>query len=89
MESQSRVPETSADADAVVESMVEQYAARIAETSAAREALRLIFTRAIDDVAPDRLPPEIAEACAVLDRESGLGPAAQARAGRGPRVIRP
>lgn len=61
------------DPDAVVEATVDAYASRIADTPAAREALRVIVNRAIDDVAPDRLPPEVAEACAVLDRESGLG----------------
>jgi pimeloyl-ACP methyl ester carboxylesterase len=66
-------PASPEDPDALVESMIDAYAARIADTPAAREALRLIVTRAIDDVAPDRLPPEVADACAVLDRESGLG----------------
>ena len=37
--------------------MVDAYAARIADTPAAREALRVIIDRAIDDVAPDELPP--------------------------------
>jgi hypothetical protein len=61
------------DRDLVMESMIDTFAARIADTPAAREALRVIFTRAIDDVAPDRLPPDVADACAILDRESGLG----------------
>ena len=53
--------------------MIDAYAKRIADTPAAREALRVIINRAIDDIAPDQLPPEVADACAVLDRESGLG----------------
>jgi hypothetical protein len=61
------------DPDAEVESMIDAYAGRIADTPAAREALRVIFNRAIDDIAPDQLPQEVADACAVLDRESGLG----------------
>jgi hypothetical protein len=56
-----------------VEAMVDAYAARIADTPAARAALRVIIERAIDDVAPDELPPEVADACTALDRESGLG----------------
>jgi hypothetical protein len=60
-----------------VEAMVDAYAARIADTPAARAALRVIIERAIDDVAPDDLPPEVADACAVLDRESGLGAAGE------------
>jgi len=31
----------------------------------------------IDDMAPDELPSVVAEACAVLDRESGLGSAGE------------
>jgi hypothetical protein len=62
----------SGDPVAFVDAMVESYAARIADTEAARDALRLIFTRAIDDIAPDRLPQEVADACALLDRESGV-----------------
>jgi hypothetical protein len=65
-------PAPAADPDAVVESMIDTYAARIADTPAAREAIRVIVARAMDDVAPERLPAEVAEACAVLDRESGL-----------------
>ncbi len=64
---------TPVDLDAEVESMIDAYAARIAETPAARDALRVIFAKAIDDVAPDQLPPEVVAACEVLDRESGLG----------------
>ncbi len=60
-----------------VEAMVDAYAARIADTPAARAALRVIIERAIDDVAPDDLPREVADACAVLDRESGLGSAGE------------
>lgn len=60
-----------------VETMVDAYAARIADTPAARAALRVIIELAIDDVAPDDLPREVADACAVLDRESGLGSAGE------------
>jgi hypothetical protein len=60
-----------------VEAMVDDYAARIADTPAAREALRVIIERAIDDVAPDELPREVADACTTLDRESGMGSAGE------------
>jgi hypothetical protein len=60
-----------------VEAMVDAYAARIADTPAARAALRVIIERAIDDVAPDELPPEVTDACTVLDRESDLGAAGE------------
>ena len=60
-----------------VEAMVDAYAARIADTPAAREALRVIIQRAIDDVAPDELPREVADACTTLDRESGMGSAGE------------
>ena len=41
------------------------------------EALRVIIERAIDDVAPDELPREVADACTLLDRESGMGGAGE------------
>ncbi|MGP0066720.1 MAG: hypothetical protein ACLQGP_24410 [Isosphaeraceae bacterium] len=66
------------DLDAEVESMIDAYAQRIADTPAAREALRVIFARAIDDVAPDQLPPDVIAACEVLDRESGMGSGGEA-----------
>ena len=68
---------TAGAAPVEVEAMVDAYAARIADTPAARAALRVIIERAIDDVAPDELPSEVADACAVLDRESGLGSAGE------------
>jgi hypothetical protein len=60
-----------------VQEMVNAYAVRIADTPAARQVLRAIIERAIDDVAPDKLPSEVAEACEVLDRESGPGSAGE------------
>lgn len=60
-----------------IEAMVDAYASRIADTPTARSALRSIIGRAIDDVAPDELPREVADACAALDRESGLGAAGE------------
>jgi hypothetical protein len=56
-----------------VEQFVETYADRIADTPAARAALRTIFEAAVENVAPDALPPEVREAYLVLDREAGLG----------------
>src|SRR5689334_9417616 len=57
------------DADALVDA----YAERIADTPAARDALKTIFATAATDTAPFALPPEVAEAYRVLDREAGLG----------------
>jgi hypothetical protein len=59
---------------------VDEYAARIANTSQARAALKTIFTAALNNVAPPTLPPEVAEAYRTLDRESGLGSEGEAGA---------
>lgn len=55
-----------------VDELVDQYAERISDTPAAREALSVIFEAAMDDIAPAQLSPEVREAYVVLDRESGL-----------------
>lgn len=57
-----------------IDEAVEEAADRIADTPAAREALRTIF-EAAEQVAyaPTSLPPGVAEAYRTLDRESGLG----------------
>lgn len=55
------------------EPLVETWADRIAETPAARDALRTIFAAAQRDIEPDRMPPEAVRAYLTLDRESGLG----------------
>jgi hypothetical protein len=55
------------------EQFVDVYADRIADTPAAREALRTIFEAALENVAPDELPANVREAYLVLDREAGLG----------------
>ncbi len=60
--------------DAVaVEAQVNEWAARIANTEAAREALKTIFTAAQHDLMPDTLPPNVSAAYATLDREAELG----------------
>lgn len=57
-----------------IESLVEKYASRLGTYSpAADEALRRILTAALDDIAPDTLPPAVADAYSSLDREVGLG----------------
>ncbi len=59
--------------------LVEGAADKIADTEAAKQALRTIFTAALDDISPPTLPPEVVEAYKVLQREAGLdaeGPAA-------------
>ena len=53
--------------------LVDAYADRIADTPAARAALETIFAAAAADTAPLELPPEVADAYRVLDREAGLG----------------
>jgi len=51
---------------------IDAAARQIADTPAARAALRTIFNSAQGDFAPASLPPEVAEAYRVLDREAGL-----------------
>lgn len=53
--------------------MVDRFAGRIADTPAARAALRTIFEAALEDIAPASLPEAVRQAYRVLDRESGLG----------------
>jgi hypothetical protein len=60
-------------ADSPVEQWIEQYADRIADTPAARQALRTIFNAALEDIAPTTLPPEVSQAYTVLDQEAALG----------------
>ncbi len=56
-----------------IDEMLEHYAQTLADTPAAREALNTIFAAAVDNVAPDKMSPEVIEAYKVLDRESHLG----------------
>ena len=56
-----------------MDQIIQQYAARLADTPAAIEALRTILAAAIEDVAPTRMPPEVVRAYETLDRESALG----------------
>jgi len=56
-----------------LDDLVDEYAERLADTPAARDALRAIFEAAMDDIAPARLSPAVRDAYLVLDRESGLG----------------
>ena len=56
-----------------MEQLVDEYAIRIADTKASREALKTIFMAAMEDIAPETLPTEVREAYKVLDREASLG----------------
>jgi hypothetical protein len=56
-----------------VEELVEEAAARIIDTPNARAALRTIVTTALDDNNPARLPLQVRDAYATLDREAGMG----------------
>lgn len=59
--------------------LVDDAADKIADTPAARQALRTIFAAAMDDIAPATLPPAVVEAYNTLQQEAGLvsnGPAA-------------
>jgi hypothetical protein len=56
-----------------VDSAVDEYAERIANTEEARQALQTIFRAGMEDSEPDTLPPEVVNAYQVLNQEAGLG----------------
>lgn len=61
-----------------VKDLVEDAADKIAGSDRAREALRTIFTAAMDDIYPEKISPELVEAYKILHDEAGLsgeGPA--------------
>lgn len=61
------------DPDAVaIGQLVDDYAQRIADTPAAREALVTIFEAALDDMAPPTLDEHLRSAYLVLNREASL-----------------
>lgn len=59
-------------ADDSAEAEINHAAGTIADTPAARVALQTIFEAAQVEFAPASLPPDVADAYRVLDRESGL-----------------
>ena len=56
-----------------LDEMIDEYAQKLGDTPATRQALQTIFAAAIEDVAPSTLPAEVIEAYQVLDREAALG----------------
>lgn len=56
-----------------VQQLIDRYAERIADTPASRQALKTIFTAAMEDIAPATLPPEVRQAYEVLNQEASLG----------------
>jgi len=59
--------------------LLDEYAARLADTPATREALRVVISAALVDPDPVAPPAQVLDAYAVLDREAGLGAATPAR----------
>ena len=55
-----------------LDALIDAYAERIADTPAARAALRTIFEAAVVDSDPPALPPAVADAYRTLNRESGI-----------------
>jgi hypothetical protein len=55
------------------DAIIDDYASKIADTPAARAALRTIVDWSMDNTLARDLPPEIVAAYATLDAESGLG----------------
>lgn len=55
-----------------VETLVDQYAERLDATPEVRTALRTIIVSAMQETAPDQLPPEVRDAYLVVDANSSL-----------------
>jgi len=55
------------------EEFVRRWSDRIAESTAAKKSLRVLFRAAQDDIEPDVLPAEVVEAYRTLEREAALG----------------
>lgn len=55
-----------------IEQLVEKYAERIANTEAAKQSLRTVFSSSLKNAAPDTLPPEVSEAYGILNQEASL-----------------
>lgn len=70
-------------ADHSIDAMIEDAADKTADTTRAKQALRVIFTAAQTEIAPTRLPDEVVDAYRVLYDEAGLA-AAGAGAGASP-----
>ena len=66
--------------DAGLEALIDSAAASIADTPAARQALRTLFECALDDAEPATLPEAARKAYAVLNAQAGLGGAGVAGA---------
>jgi hypothetical protein len=56
-----------------VDNLIDAYADRIADTPAARAALRTVFDAAIEDSDPPTMPAHVVDAYRTLNRESGMG----------------
>jgi hypothetical protein len=54
------------------DAFIDTWADRIADTPAARAALRTLFDAALDDLEPERLSAEVVLAYQTLDKEAGL-----------------
>lgn len=55
-----------------IASLVEDAADKIADTEKAKQALRIIFNAALEDISPPSLPSEVVDAYKVLQKEAGL-----------------
>jgi hypothetical protein len=60
-------------AGATEEKFVAEWSDRIADTEAARAALRVLYEEAQEEIEPVRLPARVVEAYRTLEREAGLG----------------
>ena len=56
-----------------MDAWIDDATGKLADTPAARAALRTIFTAAQDDLTPDELPAEVVDAYRILQAEAGQG----------------
>jgi hypothetical protein len=61
-----------ADGNATTEELVDDYASRLGDSPTMRAAVRVIVQSALEDIAPDRLPPQVVAAYRTIDAETGL-----------------
>jgi hypothetical protein len=73
-------PADDAGAGHDLEVLADRYAARLGDSPATRQALRVIFESALQDAAPMTLPTRVRDAYQELDAEAGMGHAGEGAA---------
>ena len=61
-----------ADGGDPAEALIEDYSSRLGGGQEVRAAVRTVVEAALEDIAPDRMPPQVVAAYRTIDAESGL-----------------